>query len=235
MNQQSQPGCGNIITYISITNTINGKIYYGKKCSDAEPHKCSYRGSGIALHHAYKKYGKSAFRKDIIALCENMEKMNELEELIVDERVVESDMTYNLKGGGATSTIISEGTRKKMGESKRKWLELPGSREKVSAAATAAFSSPEYRERRRIETLERLKKMTPGEYEQMCKRNKKSAQDPETRKRISESVKKTMTPEHRKRLSDAVKRTMTPEHRKRLSDIKRLAKEAKHDTCCGNS
>ena len=48
-----------------ITNNLNNKIYIGLKTSSVEESE-SYYGSGVAINHAIKKYGKDNFTKTIL-------------------------------------------------------------------------------------------------------------------------------------------------------------------------
>ena len=81
-----------------ITNNINDKVYYGihstLQLGDG------YFGSGKFLKKAIKKYGKSHFQKTILTFCNSREQINILEAHIVNQRLLESGLTYNLKIGG---------------------------------------------------------------------------------------------------------------------------------------
>jgi hypothetical protein len=47
-----------------VTNLINKKIYIGQHATDNI--KDGYRGSGVALKNAFKKYGRSNFKYEIL-------------------------------------------------------------------------------------------------------------------------------------------------------------------------
>lgn len=59
-----------------------------------------YMGSGILLKKAYKKYGKSNFKKEIIMLCESEEDMFKMESQIVTSDFVKYKTNYNTMVGG---------------------------------------------------------------------------------------------------------------------------------------
>ena len=87
------------------TNMINGKKYIGQ-------HKFKkdwkyYLGSGQILKKAIKKYGRSSFVREIIALAFSKEELNCLEEgFIKNHNAVKSDNYYNISssstGGNGT-------------------------------------------------------------------------------------------------------------------------------------
>lgn len=103
------------------TNLVNGIKYLGQKKFDDKWE--GYLGSGKAFKHALKKYGKENFVRNIIYICFSAEELNAIEyELSVFFNVVESDDWYNLVYGGGTTAgmVISEETRKKLSETRRK-------------------------------------------------------------------------------------------------------------------
>jgi hypothetical protein len=83
------------IVYLT-TNLINNKIYVGVHKNTNE----SYKGSGIILQKAFKKYGKENFKREILHYCLESEHAYELESQIVDQWFVARKDTYNLTVGG---------------------------------------------------------------------------------------------------------------------------------------
>ena len=57
-------------------------------------------GSGKWLKNAIKKYGKKHFKKTILTFCNSRDQVSILESHIVNETLLESNQTYNLKPGG---------------------------------------------------------------------------------------------------------------------------------------
>jgi hypothetical protein len=86
-----------------IKNKINEKTYIGQ-------HRCdslkidSYMGSGVALHKAYKKYGKENFEKTIILSCENSEQADFYEKQYIKFYRLAKMAEYNIADGGAGNT-----------------------------------------------------------------------------------------------------------------------------------
>lgn len=129
------------------TNNIDGKYYIG--CHQTNDLDDGYLGSGKFLKRAIKKYGTNAFIKEILFFFENKEDMFAKEKELVNEDLVLSENTYNLKVGGsggnpgivgafagrkhsvetkqkirekASNKIISEQTREKM--SNNNWAKI---------------------------------------------------------------------------------------------------------------
>ena len=86
--------------YIYITeNLINHKLYIGQHRSNILDEK--YKGSGVLLQKAFKKYGKDNFKTTILDECDSEESLNEREEYWINYfNAVESDNYYNISRGG---------------------------------------------------------------------------------------------------------------------------------------
>lgn len=80
------------------TNNINGKKYRG--CHQTDNLDDGYRGSGTALRHAIKKYGKENFSTEIISYHTNRKEMLDAESIFVDIEWVNDRSNYNMKLGG---------------------------------------------------------------------------------------------------------------------------------------
>lgn len=67
------------------TNLVNGKIYIGQHATDII--RDGYKGSGIALKNAFKKYGRNNFKLEILEFYEgdSKEEFNELEQKYVEK------------------------------------------------------------------------------------------------------------------------------------------------------
>jgi|694.fasta_scaffold02355_50 hypothetical protein len=86
-------------TVYKITNLINEKIYIGvHKTDDLND---SYMGSGLLIKHAISKYGIQNFVKEYIAIFNNPEEMFSMESELVNEELIKSGHSYNLKEGGS--------------------------------------------------------------------------------------------------------------------------------------
>jgi len=94
------------IVYLT-TNLANNKIYVGVHSTYNLDD--GYLGSGYALKHAIKKYGRHNFKRQILHYCLSEEQSLEFESKIVDLSFVERNDTYNIKlaGGNKVSHTIA--------------------------------------------------------------------------------------------------------------------------------
>lgn len=79
------------------TNTVNEKVYYGAHYGDLGDF---YMGSGQNIKRALLKYGKEAFKKVVLAICEDEADLYETERLFINEQKVKDPNCYNLMEGG---------------------------------------------------------------------------------------------------------------------------------------
>lgn len=87
-----------LYTVYKTTNTVNGKIYIG--VHKTEDPNDGYLGSGEALSHALRKYGRQAFKKEVLHVFDNPEDMRSKERELVNDSFVKRADTYNLMRGG---------------------------------------------------------------------------------------------------------------------------------------
>lgn len=101
------------IVYLT-TNKINNKIYVGVHGTENPDEFDGYIGNSINVfninselnhpkipfHRAVKKYGYSAFVRNIIQVFDTKEEALDLEALIVDENFIAREDTYNITLGG---------------------------------------------------------------------------------------------------------------------------------------
>lgn len=81
------------------TNLINGKIYIGQHSTNDLTD--GYKGSGLLISKAFKKYGKINFQFDIIEFSESRESLDHLEKnLIKEQEALNNNIGYNLHQGG---------------------------------------------------------------------------------------------------------------------------------------
>ena len=85
-------------TIYKTTNKINGKFYIGqhqtKKLDD------EYFGSGKYLQRAINKYGIENFKKEILFVFKTEQEMNQKERELITEEFCKQDDTYNICPGG---------------------------------------------------------------------------------------------------------------------------------------
>lgn len=84
--------------FYKITNLVNGKFYYGVHNTDNLDD--GYMGSGVALHKAFKKYGISNFKKEILKFFDTLEDAFKYEEKIVNKELTRLQECYNVIPGG---------------------------------------------------------------------------------------------------------------------------------------
>ena len=86
-------------TVYKITNTVNQKSYIGAhKTNNLDD---DYLGSGIAITRAVKKYGRDAFKKEILEILPTEKEMYEREKQLVTLHEMSYNMTLGGKGGFA--------------------------------------------------------------------------------------------------------------------------------------
>ena len=126
-----------------ITNIVNQKIYIGKRsCSCLPQDDTGYMGSGKAILRAIKKYGVSAFTKEVLSIWDTEELCLLEEARIVDENFVARKDTYNMKTGGIQG-VHGEETRAKMSMVTKITNNRPEVRAKLSAAHKGKVATEE--------------------------------------------------------------------------------------------
>ena len=136
-----------------------------------------YLGSGKYLRRAIKKYGSINFKFEIIHSVNSKEEMFQLERSIVNESLVADPLSYNLKIGGSGGN--------------------PG----IVGAFKGKTHSEETKEKQRQAAL---KQIVSNETRQKLSMNNAMKNNPEIRKKVSESLTgRTQSEEHRKRVANA--------------------------------
>ena len=145
--------------YIYLTeNLINGKCYIGQHRSETFDKK--YKGSGILINEAFKKYGVDNFITTIIEWCETKDQLNDREQYWIDHcnATNNKDLFYNIARGGEGHTCdpwnkgkhgVQEWTPA-MEAAFEKGRHLPASeklKEKLRNRSELVEYTPEYREK----------------------------------------------------------------------------------------
>ena len=127
------------------TNLVNNKIYIGQhKSQTFDTH---YKGSGVALQEAFKEFGKSNFKCNVIEWCEDAKQLNDREAYwIAFYKTTDNSIGYNRATYGTTCSerqkrivseymrnrVISKNTRLKMSNSaKSRSNSMPSNRDKI--------------------------------------------------------------------------------------------------------
>lgn len=157
------------------TNLLNNKYYIG--CHQTNNLNDGYLGSGKHLKYAIKKYGKNNFKFEIMYSLSSKEEMFDLERSIVNEDLVNNPLTYNLKIGGSGGN--------------------PG----IVGAFKGKKHSDKTKEKQRQASL---KQITTDEKRKKLSVNNAMKNDPEIRKKVSESLTgRTCSDAHCKRVAEA--------------------------------
>ncbi len=116
-----------------ITNQINDKYYYGvHDGSNTE----NYEGSGKLLHHAYEKYGKENFKKEILIWFDTKDEAYEYEEVVVNEKMINKNnpMCYNICKGGRGGDLFLCQTPERQTEIRQKRIDTLNNKTKEEKA-----------------------------------------------------------------------------------------------------
>ena len=84
--------------FYKTTNILNNKVYYGVHSTSTV--EDGYLGSGVVIHRAIKKYGKSNFNREILKFFDCRKDMYSYEKVFITEEIVLDKNTYNQKLGG---------------------------------------------------------------------------------------------------------------------------------------
>jgi group I intron endonuclease len=192
-----------------IINLVNGKTYIGQHITqDLED---GYIGSGKALKSAIKKYGRSSFKKEILAFANGPVSLNFMERCLVPLWWAELPTNYNMMEGGHNGARMSAEARKKisLGRKGKKFGPMP--------------------EAQRLAMSQRLKGKQPDHLAKLVKENhprigKKHSEETKAKMSASRFGRK-MPPrseEYRRKLSERMKnRIVSEETKKKISLAKR--------------
>jgi len=80
-----------------VKNQQNRIVYIGQQIGTKSIN--GYKGSGLLLNRAYKKYGENYFKREIIEYC-NIDELNDKEKLYIKQYNTKFPHGYNLTEGG---------------------------------------------------------------------------------------------------------------------------------------
>ena len=88
------------------TNLMNGMWYIGRRVLECKGD--GYIGSGKRFKYAVKKYGKHNFEREILYAFDNYKDMVAKEIELVNEDVVNDEMSYNISLGGYNTRMFGK-------------------------------------------------------------------------------------------------------------------------------
>lgn len=100
------------------TNLVTERFYIGIHKSK-EPLDKYYYGSGVELNDDIQEIGKEWFSVEPLQYFTNRTECENMERKIVNKYFVETNQTYNLRGGGSGSSYFTEEFKKRMSKKKR--------------------------------------------------------------------------------------------------------------------
>lgn len=180
------------------TNLVNGKFYIGAHITSNK--EDGYLGSGKLLLKAISKYGRGAFKKEILYICENRKEMYAKEASVVCENLVKNEACYNLipGGRGGTGKKMSEDSKKKISSKNTGKLHTNATKKKLSEAGKLYYKTNEnpmlgkkasQETRDKISTAGLGKKVSNSTRKKMSEAHTGKALSEETREKISKSKK----------------------------------------------
>lgn len=139
--------------FYKITNTVNGKFYYGIHSTDDL--EDGYLGSGIKIRKAVAKYGAENFTKEILKFFTTREEASLYESKIVNATVLNDPACYNLRTGGDVARLpggrIAEESVRKAKQTKKERMADPAYRQalhdKISKALKGKPKPEEFRKK----------------------------------------------------------------------------------------
>ena len=164
-----------------ITNKVNGKQYVGQHHYDGEGMDVSYKGSGVLLRQAYKKYGVENFTMEVIEYCSDAS-LDSLEVKYISDYNTKTPNGYNLTDGGGgckgkkyTDEQIENmriaQNRPEVRAKHREWatgrVQSEDAKKKLSDKAKERYKNPEKR-KEIAEHLNRIRPKSPKEKIFIC-------------------------------------------------------------------
>ena len=181
------------------TNPLNGKFYYGAHSTPVL--EDGYKGSGVLIKKAFRKYGKSNFEREIVSFFDNADDMYEFEELLLSEVLGNPDC-YNIGVGGRGNMKglrHTEAAKRKIGEAAKGNTNMLGkkhtneARVKIGEASKGnTYATGQVKSEAWVESMARLRgKSKSVEHIEKIRAAQKG---------------RPLTEEHRRKLSEAAKR-----------------------------
>lgn len=165
----------------SIDCTKNGKCYIGRTSDPKrrqQEHFWALRGGrhrNLHLQSAFHKYSESSFVWKILMTCESEQQAKENEQWFL-KRMWELDCLFNLanssNGGGYKGRIVSEETKKKISESRKKYFLDPQVKKRLSEKRTGFKMSDE--QKQKLSVAHKGKVLTAAHKKKMSEAQKRA-------------------------------------------------------------
>ena len=140
-----------------ITNKVNNKVYIGLHKYNNPEIDPKYKGSGIVLQEAYKKYGEDNFSITYICSAETRSKLDELEKFYIQKYRDElgQENVYNIANGGQGGDIytMTLKTRRKSGDALRGRKRDPEVIKRCAQSRVGYVVSEETRQKQRLSNI----------------------------------------------------------------------------------
>ena len=117
-------------------------LYRGQKKLQGRDDISVYKGSGVRIRNAVKKYGKKNFVTIPICFCQTHEELNEMERKYVSLEWCNRKDTYNLREGGNVGRS-SEDLSKKLSRIRQGWSRKGGVKKLIEGKGSIAANNAE--------------------------------------------------------------------------------------------
>lgn len=110
------------------TSLIDGRIYIGQRKGEFDQ---NYKGSGLHIKRAFKKFGKYSFKLEVVCWLPTPEQLDEFEKFLIAKyrEIIGRENLFNIFDGGVEGRVdgqpfrlranVSEEARRKMSEARK--------------------------------------------------------------------------------------------------------------------
>jgi len=131
--------------FYKITNTVNGKYYYGIHSTNNLDD--GYMGSGKALLRAVDKHGKECFVREIFADYSTRKEASDHEKKVVTFELIKFKECYNCRTGGDNEFTHSEESKKLLSRINTGKVLSQKTKDKMSSFQKGRAKSKEHRKK----------------------------------------------------------------------------------------
>ena len=207
------------------TNTKDGRVYVGQRKGTFDK---NYLGSGLHIKNAIKGNGKGIFKVELICYLPDAKQLNEFEAHVIEKyrEIIGREKMYNIASGGFVLGLpLSEETKAKIKEARKRQIFTPETRLRMSIARKGKIITQEQREKLRASNIGKKHNFTEQALKNISKSSKArmmgntnrrgSTQSEEAKNKIRKAMSmRRLTPEHKRKIGLAT--------RKRYENIKAI-------------